>query len=103
MEMDNIRADGLQELDERFDQQRLTQLVPPAIVALAQKQVFVSLTIEAGDASAGLEQAGIGCVQRGEQKALDVAAFAQFLEQFIRDLLGAATHQFGMELTDQQN
>jgi hypothetical protein len=45
----------------------------------------------------------MGFVQRGEQEALDVVAFAQLLEQLIGDLLRAAAHQFGMELADQKN
>jgi len=41
-------------------------------------------------------------IGRGEQVHLDIGTLAQFLEEFIADLLRAAAQQLGMMQTDEQ-
>ena len=87
-----------------LDQQRLAQLVPPMIVVPAEEQEFVLPAVEAGDASARLEQTqDVLSSVEASRTGLDVGPFAQFLEQFVSDLLCAAAHKFGMMQADQQN
>jgi len=57
--MHDIRTDGIQEFDERLDQQRLAQLVPPMIVALTEEQEFVLSPVESGIRAPALNNAGV--------------------------------------------